>query len=319
MKRIAILTGGPSAEREISLKSAQMVTQHLDPDLYSHRLISMNKDAWVEMESHARIDLNDFSLSIEGEKEWFDFVFIIIHGSPAEDGKIQGYFDMLDIPYSTCDTLACSLTFNKQMCKEFLQAHDVPMAPSLIIRRGDAIPIEEVAALGLPLFVKPNSNGSSYGITLVKEEIEVLPAVELAFRYDEEVIIEGYLAGREFGCGLVQEGETLHVFPVTEIIPEAEFFTYAAKYEGASQEITPAKISATLTENCQDISKKIYKALACRGMVRMDYILVDDVFYFLEVNTIPGLSPASIIPQQVKAYGWGFSHLLDVVMQDCSS
>ncbi|NND07426.1 MAG: D-alanine--D-alanine ligase [Saprospiraceae bacterium] len=319
MKRIAILTGGLSAERAISLKSAEMVAKHLDPNAYDFRMITMNSDAWVEMESHTAIDLNDFSLTLKGRKEFFDFVFLIIHGTPAEDGKMQGYFEMMDIPHSTCDTLASALTFNKQKCKEFLEAHQVPMAPSLLLKKGDSIPRDKIEEFGYPLFVKPNSNGSSYGISLVKEEHALMPAVETALRFDQEVIIEGYLEGAEFGCGLVREGEEIHVFPVTEIIPRDDFFTYEAKYEGASEEITPARISPELTQVCQDLSERIYTALSCRGMVRMDYILVGDAFYFLEVNTIPGLSAASIIPQQASAYGWDFSKLLDVVIKDCSA
>ncbi len=318
MKRIAILTGGPSAEREISLQSAQMVAQHLDPSVYRHRLIFMNADKWVEAETENTIDLNDFSLECNGSKEWFDFVFLVIHGTPAEDGKIQGYFEILKIPYSTCDTLSAALTFNKQKCKEFLQAHRVPMAPSVLLLRGEETPQDRINALGFPLFVKPNNNGSSYGVSMVRQASELQAAVDLALQYDEEVMIEGFLQGREFGCGLVREGDVLHAFPVTEIIPEGDFFTYEAKYEGASQEVTPAQISSELSDACQTLSKKIYQVLSCRGMVRIDFILVGEQFYFLEANTIPGLSAASIIPQQAAAYGWSFARLLEAVIEDCT-
>ncbi len=318
MKHIAILTGGPSAERSISLKSADLVVKYLDPLKYSHRLIVVNEKQWLHEESGEAVDLNDFSLTVGGVKEWFDFVFIMIHGTPAEDGKIQGYFEFLGIPHSTCHTLVASLTFNKQMCKDFLRTHGIPLAKSLVIRKGEEVPNNTVENLGLPLFVKPNSNGSSYGITKVKTAATLTGAVEEAFQYDTEVIIEYFLEGTEYGCGVVREGTQIHAFPVTEIIPKAEFFTFEAKYEGASEEITPARLSNEMMKKCQDLSSKIYHVLGCRGMVRFDYILVDDEFYLLEANTIPGLSEASIIPQQAKAYGWTIGHLLDVVIENCS-
>ncbi len=316
MKHIAILTGGPSSERAISEKSASCIAQHLDPQRYSHRYIIMEKNGWFDRESGVPIDLNDFSLTVEGVKEYFDLVFLMIHGTPAEDGKIQGYFEHLEIPHSTCDTLSASLTFNKQKCKEFLQAHGVAMAPSKLLLRDQEIVESELLAMGLPLFVKPNNNGSSYGISKVKRGQHLSEAIEKAFKYDDEVIVEAFLDGREFGCGIVKEGKTLHALPVTEIIPEAEFFTYEAKYEGASQEITPAEISDQLTLECQELSKKLYQLLSCRGMVRFDFILVDQQFYLLEANTIPGMSEASIIPQQARAYGWSIQKLLNVVVKD---
>lgn len=317
MKHIAILTGGPSAERGISLKSAGLVEDFLNREKYTSRTILVDSDGWYEKESRTRVDLNDFSLQIEGKKETFDFVFLIIHGTPAEDGKLQGYFEYLGIPHSTCKTLSAALTFNKQMCKNLLRAFDIPLAPSILIRPEDGIDEPAILSLGLPVFVKPNNNGSSYGISKVSQREDLSSAIEKAFEYDNEVIIEAFLEGREFGCGVVKEGGQLHAFPITEIIPEAEFFTYEAKYEGASQEITPAEVSEVLSLQCQALSKKLYTVLSCRGMVRFDFILVGEQFYLLEANTIPGLSPASIIPQQAQAYGWSIEHLLDVVIEDC--
>ena len=319
MKHIAILTGGPSSERIISELSANCIAKHLDDSKYSYRYITMEKDGWFDQESGVTVDLNDFSLTIDDQKEYFDLVFLMIHGTPAEDGKIQGYFEYLEIPHSTCDTLCASLTFDKQKCKEFLQAHHIPMAPSILLTSNDQPGTDQLMKLGWPLFVKPNNNGSSYGISKVKSEAELPSAIDKAFRYGDEVIVEAFLNGREFGCGVVREGDKLHAFPVTEIIPQAEFFTYEAKYEGASEEITPAKISLELSMQCQELSKKLYQVLSCRGMVRFDFILVGDIFYLLEANTIPGMSEASIIPQQAEAFGWSISKLLDVVIDDCLS
>lgn len=313
--RIAIITGGPSAERDISEKSAALVAKFLDPAKYSWRIISMEREVWIEKESGVHVDLNDFSVTIKGDREYFDYAFLMIHGTPAEDGKIQGYFEMMNIPHSTCDTLTSSLTFNKQKCKDYLKAFNIPLSPSILIHKGDTYDIEKVLELGLPCFIKPNCNGSSYGVSKVKTKSEIPVAIEFAFKYDDEVLIESFLKGREFGCGVVSDGKELHVFPVTEIIPQAEFFTYEAKYEGASQEITPANISEDLSEKCKQLSKKLYTVLSCAGVVRFDFILVDDTFYLLEANTIPGMSEASIIPQQARAYGWSVPHLLDVIIQ----
>lgn len=312
---IAILTGGPSAERTVSERSAQLVSRYLDRKKYTWRLIKMESNGWLEEKSGAAINLNDFSLTIGGTREIFDFVFLMIHGTPAEDGKIQGYFEMLGIPHSTCDTLTSALTFNKQKCKDYLKAFDIPLAPSVLIRRGDTWDENFLLDLGLPLFVKPNCNGSSYGVSKVKKKEDLITAIEFAFDYGDEVLVEAYLQGREFGCGVIREGTSLHAFPVTEIIPKAEFFTYEAKYEGASEEVTPAQISDDQTNRCKDLSKNLYQVLTCRGVVRFDFILVGDTFYLLEANTIPGMSEASIVPQQARAYGWSIEKLLDVIIK----
>ena len=318
MHHIAILTGGSSSEREISLQSAALVDKYLDTRKYTFRTIILEKDGWYEKVTGTRVDLNDFSLRIDGHREIFDFVFIIIHGTPAEDGKIQGYFEYLGIPHSTCDTLASALTFNKQMCKDYLKAFGIPMAPSRLLKKDQSWDEDVLTGeLGLPLFVKPNNNGSSYGVSKVTLYGDLNGAVKQAFNYDKEVIVETFLAGTEVSSGVVREGSILHAFPVTEIVPKKEFFDYEAKYKGASEEITPARISAVLLTKCEQRSKDVYNFLNCRGMVRFDYILVDEEFYFLEANTIPGLSEASIVPQQARAYGWSITKLLDVVIGDC--
>ena len=317
MLHIAILTGGPSSERGISLKSAELVEKYLDRTRYTVRVIDMEENGWIDRDSGKLIDLNDFSITVQDEKLVFDFVFLIVHGTPAEDGKIQGYFELKGIPHSTCHTLSSALTFDKQKCKNYLKAFHVPMAPSKLVCKSKPIDPERILDLGLPLFVKPNANGSSYGVTKVMKPEELLPAIEKAFEFDQEVMVEAFLDGVEYSSGVVKHGEKYHAFPITEIRPSGEFFDYEAKYEGASDEITPAPIEKKLEIKCQDLSRRLYKILDCWGMVRFDYILVDDEFYLLEANTIPGLSEASIIPQQALAYGWSLEHLFNVVIEDC--
>lgn len=317
IKRIAILTGGPSAERGIALASAKFVAQHLDPLHYQSKTIVIEPNGWIEQETGQAVDLNHFSLNEGLDRITFDFVFLIIHGTPAEDGKMQGYFEARGIPYSTCDTLTAALTFNKQWCKDFLKNYSIPMAWSLVVESASINGLN-VHGFTYPVFVKPNNNGSSYGVSRVNSADLMIAALEKAAQFDHEIIIESFIEGREFSCGVVRDGAQIHVFPITEIIPKNEFFDYQAKYEGASQEVTPAQLDAQLTGQCQDQSKKIYQVLKCRGLVRCDYILNNGIFYMLEVNTIPGLSPASIVPQQARAYGWSMEHMLEVVINDCS-
>ncbi len=313
---VAIVTGGDVAERSISLQSAATVFKHLDAGKYNKYVIELNKGIFTEQGTGARVDMNDFSLQRESGAVRFDLIFLMIHGHPAEDGCLQGYFHLLGIPYTGCNHFVSALTFDKQACKDFLRSHGVPMAPSRLLRRGQPVNWQELLGMGLPLFVKPNKNGSSYGVSKVKTPEELEPAVALSFQFDDEVVVEGFLNGVEFSNGVVRkDGETV-VLPITEIVPKNEFFDFKAKYENESQEITPARLPDDQREQCQAQTKKIYEALGCRGMSRIDYILVDGAFYFLEANTIPGMSEASIIPQQAHAHGWTISQLLDAVVED---
>jgi D-alanine-D-alanine ligase len=321
MINVAIIAGGSSAERGISLKSAQTIASHLRSDKYKSCTIDITPDGWIEMATGKRVDLNDFSLTDEEGKKIlsFDFAFIIIHGTPAEDGKLQGYFEMQNIPHSACGVLTSALTFNKQMCKDYLRQFNIPMAESMIVKSHVTRVDVERKKISPPFFVKPNNNGSSYGVTKVKEWSGLEEAISLALSYDHEVMIERALVGSEFSCGVVREGTKQHVFPITEIIPKGEFFDFAAKYEGASQEITPARLTDDLSNQCKERSEFLYHTLGCKGMVRFDYILEKGTFFLLEANTTPGMSEASIIPQQAKAYGWSISQLLDTVIEDCLS
>lgn len=321
MKNIAILTGGDSEERVISLKSGAVVREHLPKDRYRSFLIDIQKSDWCDVDSGVQVDKNDFSLTLNGEKIRFDCAFAALHGTPLEDGKMQGYLEMLGIPYTCCDGYVSALTMNKHATKmQMAQYGSVPMAKSVLLRKGEKIENERLAALGMPLFVKPNTHGSSFGVTKVKTAAALPAAIEEALKFDNEAVVESFLPGREFSNGVLRVNGEVVVLPVTEIIPETEFFDFAAKYEGKSQEITPADLSPELTRQCQNTSKFLYEALKCRGVVRFDYILVGDTFHFLEANTIPGISPASIVPQQARAHGWElgefFSLLIEEAMRD---
>ena len=320
MKNIAILTGGDSEERIISLKSGKVVKDHLPPDRYRSFLIDIQKSDWRDVESGLQVDKNDFTLTLNGEKIRFDCAFAALHGTPLEDGKMQGYLEMLGIPYTCCNGYVSALTMNKHNTKmQLAQYGSVPMAQSVLLHRDEKTDFGSLSALGLPLFVKPNTHGSSFGVTKVKTAESLPDAVAEAFKFDREVVVESYLPGREFSNGVLRVNGEIIVLPVTEIIPETEFFDFAAKYEGKSQEVTPADLPAGLTDQCRQRSRFLYEALQCRGVVRFDYILVGDTFHFLEANTIPGISPASIVPQQARAYGWElgefFSMLADEAMR----
>lgn len=304
MKNIAILTGGDSAERVISLKSGKVVFDHLPVDRYRSFLIDVEGADWKEMSSGVQVDKNDFTLTLNGEKIHFDCAFAALHGSPLEDGKMQGYLDLIGVPYTCCDGFVSGLTMNKYLTKVQLAPLGIPMARSVLLRRGEPVNESGLLEMGLPLFVKPNTHGSSFGVTKVKTQEELLPAIESVWPYDREAVVEAFMPGREFSNGVLRvNGETV-VLPVTEIIPETEFFDFAAKYEGKSEEVTPADLSPELERQCRERSRFLYDVLRCQGVVRFDYILVGDTFHFLEANTIPGISPASIVPQQARAHGW---------------
>ena len=312
---VAILTGGSAAELEISLKSAETIYTNLKAP-YHPRIIEIHGKDFVDRKSGRMVDLNDFSLETDSGRFQFDAVFLCIHGTPGEDGKIQGYFELQGIPVTGCDSICSAITFNKQVTKEVLKHYTIPMADSVLLYRGQPIERSRIEALGYPMFVKPNKNGSSYGVTKVNAREELDEAIEMGFQYDDQIIIEGFLEGVEYSCGLFLDRKTLHAFPITEIIPQNDFFDYAAKYKNESQEITPARLSQSDVETCQQRSKEIYRILDCKGMVRVDYIKVGDEFYFLEVNTIPGLSAESIIPQQVRAYGWDLETFFSKVVEN---
>jgi D-alanine-D-alanine ligase len=310
-KTIALLTGGTTGEWVVSVKSAATIAQNIDTDLYDVYKIMLNDKGWFyEPADSVKIDVdkNDFSLMIEGRKIKFDGVFIVIHGSPGEDGKLQGYFDMLNIPYTTCDALTSSITMNKGYTKAIVEGlTDLNTAKSIQIFKNGNYNINQIKEdLRLPYFVKPNSGGSSIGMSKVKHADDLESALEKAFKEDDQVLIEEFVSGREFSIGVFGADGEIIVLPTTEVIPANEFFDFEAKYTpGATEEITPGRMNDEELSRVQSIVTDIYKKLNCRGVVRIDYFLEHETgkFYFIEINTIPGQTATSFIPQQVAAMG----------------
>ncbi|UGU16806.1 D-alanine--D-alanine ligase [Sinomicrobium kalidii] len=306
-KNIAILMGGYSSEYEISLKSGNVVYRHLNREVYNPFRIHIFRDKWVYVnndEAEFPVDRHDFSIAPEGKKINFDGVFIAIHGSPGEDGYIQAYLDLLDIPHTSCGFYQAALTFNKRDCLSVLKAYGIPCATSFYLNKGDAVNTNDIIAkVGLPCFVKANKAGSSFGISKVNEKKDLSAAIAHSFKEDDEIIIESFLDGTEVSVGVIQyKGETT-VLPVTEIVSENDFFDFNAKYLGQSQEITPARLSAEMTAKVSDMARKVYEILKLKGFSRSEYIIVNNVPHLLEVNTVPGLTAESILPQQAREAG----------------
>lgn len=309
-KNVAVITGGEASEVGIALKSAKVAFKYLDRNLFDVYLIVIEGNEWwyvADDKKVSKIDKNDFSLSISDVKVQFDAVFIAIHGTPAEDGKLQGYFDMLKIPYNCCGVLQAALTFDKSRTKEYLSQLGIKTATSVVgFKAANTLDFEKKIKdkVPFPIFVKPNKNGSSYGASKVNNETELKAALDNAFEYDDEVIVEEFLKGREVTNGVFTLDGKVTALPITEILTQNEFFDYKAKYEGASQEVTPADLDENTTKVIQQTSVAIYEKLGFKGMCRVDYIITDKGFYMLEVNAIPGMSEESIIPQQALVAGF---------------
>lgn len=318
---IAVITGGDSSEFVVSVKSGANVLAAIDTNKFRPWLVQMRGNEWFVLQNDQKIapvNKSDFSFMLEDKKIQFDFAYITIHGTPGEDGILQGYFDLLNIPYSTSNVHSSSLTFNKWSCNNFLKSFGIKMARSVKINRGENINSKKIIKnLGLPLFVKPNAGGSSFGITKVKTESELVDAVKKAWEESSEALIEEFVNGHEFTCGLVKIGGKKIVFPVTEVIPKNEFFDFEAKYTpGATDEITPARLPEDLYEQCQQLSSKIYDLCQCSGIVRIDFILKNKEFWFLEVNTTPGMTATSFIPQQINAMGLTLTEIISQVIEE---
>lgn len=303
-KNIAILAGGDSSESVISMQSAMQVKSIISEDKYNIFTVYVKGSEWVltsDQYCDMVVNKDDFSFSYQGTKIKFDFALIMIHGTPGEDGKLQSYFDLLDIPYSTSDAFTSALTFNKFACKAFLKNFDVPMVESVLIRKGqDYNEADILKKTNLPCFVKPNAGGSSFGISKVKKADELAKAIEAAFIEDDEVIIEAFIDGIEVSNGILICKDEYIRLPVTEIDTDNEFFDYDAKYSGKAREITPARLPEDVLEKIKDLTKNVYQYLNCRGIVRVDYIVKENTPYFLEINTIPGMSAESIVPKQAE-------------------
>jgi len=320
MKTIAVVAGGDSSEFEISVKSAAEVGKVLS-SRYVVYIIMIRGTNWYWEDQKGRyhnIDKNDFTLITDNQKIRFDGVFIAIHGTPGENGLLQGYFDMMSIPYTSCGAFSSALTFNKQATKLFLKEYNIPMADAVLIRKGAKLdPVNIIKQTGLPCFVKPNDSGSSFGVTKVKQKEELLPAIETAFKESTQVLIEKFMDGKEVACGVLQTKSKTLVFPVTEIISKNEFFDYEAKYTpGRSDEITPADMPAIVTNEIQRLSLMIYDLLGCNGIVRVDFIVVGEKPFFLEINTIPGMTEESIVPKQASAAGITLEELYSLAVEN---
>jgi len=315
------MAGGNSSEREIALQSAAQIYAALDPCKYAITVVDVNGRSWsyTDQEGVRReVDKNDFSYWVDGAQQRFDYALILIHGTPGEDGRLQGYLDMMEIPYSSCSMTSSVITFDKMTTKRTL-AGRVNLAREVFLRRGEAYDGEAIIReLGLPLFVKPNASGSSFGVTKVKAVEELNAAVELAFTESDEILIEECITGREMGCGVMIVGGKEYLFPITEIVAKNDFFDYEAKYTaGMSDEITPADISDEVKAELNRMTLAAYKGCRCSGVVRVDFIVTaEGKPYFIELNSIPGMSGGSIVPKQAREMGMSLGELYDLVIED---
>lgn len=322
-KNIALVTGGFSGEAVISYKTARTVDKHLDREKFNVYKIDINPRGWFYEDEEGQlisVDKNDFSLQTGKEKIMFDAVFIGMHGTPGEDGKLQGYFDTLNIPYTSCDAATSAITFNKRYTVAVAALAEIPVAKSVHLFRHSPVSSQQILdTLQLPVFVKPNNGGSSIGMSKVTNPEELEPALQIAFREDEQVLVEEMIRGREFTVGVFKTRGNLLVLPITEIKSQRDFFDYEAKYQGASSEITPAELDEATARQIRDTASKIYRIFNCRGIVRIDFILNEEngLPTLLEINTIPGQSEASIVPQQVRVMGWSLTEFYTKLVEEC--
>jgi len=324
-KTIAFVTGGYSKEAVISYKSAITIENNIDTNRYDVYKIDMHPTGWwyetAEGEEVA-VDKNDFSIKVNGEKITFDAVLIGIHGTPGEDGKLQGYFDMLKIPYSSCNAATSALTFNKRYTVAVAAFGGVKVARSVLLIKNNFVNADEIAGkLQFPVFIKPNNGGSSIGMSKVNEPSEELGmAIEKAFAEDDQVLVEEFIKGREFTIGVFKSRGEIITLPITEIISKKDFFDYEAKYvAGMSEEITPAEVDEEIAEKVRNMATLAYRLLDCRGVVRVDFIYneLEQQPFMLEINTVPGQSEASIVPKQVRAMGWTLQEFYSALIEEC--
>ncbi len=323
-KTIAIVAGGYSSEYGVSLRSAEGILSFMDKERYNCYVVELTREHWTVRygEECCPVDRNDFSFTAADGRHTFDFAYITIHGTPGEDGLLQGYFELIGMPYSTSGVLVEALTFNKFALNNYLRAYpDLRIADSVLLRKGEELPPagELAERLGLPCFVKPNAGGSSFGVTKVKTAEELYPAIEKAMNESDEVMAERMMSGTEITCGCYLKGKEIVTFPITEVVTEQEFFDYEAKYNNKSQEITPARIAETTAARVAEMTRRIYRILNCYGLVRIDYILSgekgNEQINLLEINTTPGMTAASFIPQQVRAAGLDIKDVLADIIE----
>jgi D-alanine-D-alanine ligase len=322
--KIAFVTGGYSGEAEISYESAKAIEKNIDPEKFDSYKIDITPKGWFYKTSDGNkieVDKNDFSLFVNNEKINFDGVLIGIHGTPGEDGKLQGYFDMLKIPYTSCDCAISALTFNKRYTVAVASFGGINVANSVLLFKSDyKSPDEKVKNLQFPVFVKPNNGGSSIGMSKVNSPSEELgAAIEKAFKEDEQVLVEEFIKGREFTIGVFKSKGKIIPLPITEIITENTFFDFEAKYHGASQEITPAQVEEAIAQQIKSEAVKIYQIFNCKGIIRIDFIYSEakQQPFMLEINTVPGQTEVSLVPQQLKVMGWSLMDFYTALLEEC--
>ncbi|MBL0135645.1 MAG: D-alanine--D-alanine ligase [Chitinophagaceae bacterium] len=322
---IAFVTGGYSSEAVISYKSAITIGNNLDSSKFEVYKIDITPNGWFYEANGEKIavDRNDFSLTVSGKKIRFDAVFIGIHGTPGEDGKLQGYFDLMGLPYTSCDAATSALTFNKRYTVAVASFGGINTAKSLHLFKEQPVTAESILQqLQLPVFVKPNNGGSSIGMSKVNEASELPAALEKAFKEDTQVLVEEFISGREFTVGVFRTTKEIIVLPITEIFTKNDFFDYEAKYQkGLSDETTPAEIDETMAGKIRDTARKVYEVFNCRGVVRIDFIYNEarQAPFILEINTVPGQSEMSIIPQQVRSMGWNLKDFYSSLVEEALS
>lgn len=323
MKKIALVTGGYSGESVISYKSAATIKKNIDTAKWDCYLIDIHPDGWFYLAANGEeinVDKNDFSITIGGTKINFDAVLVGLHGTPGEDGKLQGYFDCLKIPYTSCDAATSALTFNKRYTVAVAAFAGINVAKSVHLFKNDAVTPENILAqITLPVFVKPNNGGSSIGMSKVNKANDLAAALQKAFKEDEQVLVEEFIKGREFTIGVFKTKGVITTLPMTEVTTKNDFFDFEAKYEGKSEEVTPANIPEEKAEKIRAAAKKIYQVFNCKGVVRIDFIYdeIKDAPFMLEINTVPGQSAASIVPQQVAAAGSNLQQFYTLLLEEC--
>ena len=322
-KTIALVTGGYSGESVISYKTAITIKNNIDPQKWICYTVDINPAGWFYTTPGGEkisVDKNDFSISLQGEKITFDAVLIALHGTPGEDGKLQGYFDCLNIPYTSCNAATSALTFNKRYTVAVAAFGGLKVARSIHLFKNIPVAVNDIlTALKLPVFVKPNNGGSSIGMSKVSEPNNLQEALDKAFKEDSQVLVEEFIKGREFTIGVFKSKGNVIALPMTEVISKKEFFDYEAKYDGASEEITPAIVDGPIAEKVRDAATKAYAIFNCNGVVRIDFIYDETSGhpYMLEINTVPGQSEASIVPKQVKAMGWSLKEFYSALIEEC--
>ena len=323
VRNIALLTGGDSSEWQIALQGAENIGNALDRSRYTPYTIVLRNGHWTYTApdgTKSELDRNDFTLPVAGRTIKLDYALIVIHGTPGEDGRLQGYLDMMGIPYSSCGFVSSVLTFDKAACKRAVAGSGIHLAKEILLNKTSEIdPAAIIAELGLPLFVKPNASGSSFGVTKVKKQNELLPAITEAFKESDQVLMEEFIEGREISCGVMIAGGKEYIFPITELVCQSEFFDYKAKYQGFSNEITPADLPEAIRKEVNRLTLIAYKRLNCRGVVRIDFIVKGETPYMIEINTIPGMSSHSIIPQQAAAMGMSLTELFNLIIDETSN